>query len=81
MLSVREELRRRVMTGNIAEFALCSDVEVKYRNEPDYRRVLKIEFQNGTAESAVYHFPLTVKDGKASVDSKYLTVDLEERLI
>jgi hypothetical protein len=77
--AVRLELKRRVETGAVAEFAICADKEVKYQHEAAPRRVLEVEFQNGTAESAIYHFPLTVQNGRASVDGKYLTVDLKEK--
>lgn len=78
---MRRSLCRRIQCGDVAEFALCSDNQVKYRHESEHRRVLKVEFQNGTTESAVYHFPLTVEDGKASVAAQYFVANLPEKLL
>jgi hypothetical protein len=42
--------------------------------------MLAIEFQNGTEETGVYYFPLSVEDGKASVGS-YRIGDVQEKLL
>lgn len=78
--SVRDELKKRIRAGEIAEFAVCAEVEVKFSHEAAHQRALKIEFQNGTGESAVYYFPLLVEDGSASVGS-YSTSNLPEKLL
>ena len=74
------DLKRRIANGTILEFAFCSDNFVKLQNEPNERRFLKIEFQNGTDESGIYLFPLSVENGKASV-GPYLKSDLREKLL
>jgi hypothetical protein len=79
--SAREELRRRVRNGDIAEFAFCADKQVKYQSDHHPHRVLQIEFQNGTNESGIYHFPLTVEQGKTSLDPNYALADPQEKLI
>jgi hypothetical protein len=78
--SARIDLKRRIAAGTILEFTFCSDNFVKLQNEPNERRFLKIEFQNGTDESGIYLFPLSVENGKASVGS-YLVSDLQEKLL
>jgi hypothetical protein len=78
LASVQAELRRGLV--DISEFAVCSDVHVKFAHLPDEQRVLKIEFQDGSEESAVYYFPLSVAEGRATV-GRYLQADLPERLL
>ena len=79
--SIRSELKRRISSGEILEFAFCSDKLIKLQNEPNPRRFLEIEFQNGSEESAVYLFPLSVENGKAQLAAKYLQADLPEKLL
>jgi len=79
--SIWVELKRRIAAGEVLEFAFCSDSIVKFQHETDHRRVLKIEFQNGTNESAVYFFPLSVENGKVQLAPKYLQGDLPEKLL
>ena len=78
--SARIDLKRRIAGGTLLEFTFCSDNMVKLKNEPNERRFLKIEFQNGTDESGIYLFPLSVENGKASV-GRYLVSDLQEKLL
>jgi hypothetical protein len=78
--SARIDLKRRIAAATILEFAFCSDNIVKLQKEPKERRFLRIEFQNGTNESGIYLFPLTVENGKASVGS-YFVSDLQEKLL
>jgi hypothetical protein len=78
--SVWFELKRRISAGEIKEFAFSSDSEIKLQNEPEPRRFLKIEFQNGSEESAVYLFPLTLENGKAQL-GRYLTADVPTKLL
>ena len=74
------ELKRRISACEIEEFAFCSDSEIKLQNEPASRRFLKIEFQNGSEESAVYLFPLKLEHGKAEI-GRYLMADVPETLL
>jgi hypothetical protein len=78
--SARVDLKRRIAAGTILEFAFCSDNFIKIQNEPNERRFLKIEFQNGTDESGIYLFPQSVENGKAAVGS-YLVSNLHEKLL
>jgi hypothetical protein len=79
--SIRIELKRRISAGEILEFAFCSDELIKLQNEPGPRRFLEIEFQNGSEESAIYLFPLSVETGKAHLAPKYLRANLHEKLL
>jgi len=78
--SIWAELRRQIESGNIREFAFCSDAEVKFQNEPEPRRRLKVEFQDGTPETGVYYFPLKVETGRAEV-GRYVVADVVEKLL
>ena len=75
------DLTRRVEAGEIAKFAFCSDSEIKLANEADYRRFLKVDFQNGLPESAVYLFPLAMENGVVRLASKYLQADSPRKLL
>ena len=76
--SVRVELARRLGRKEVSAFAVCSDVEVKFAHEPVAQRRLKIEFQDGTEDSGVYYFPLTLRDGVASL-GQYLLADVPKK--
>ena len=78
--SIRMELKRRISSGEILEFAFCSDKLIKLQNEQNPRRFLEIEFQNGSGESAVYLFPLYMENGKAQLAPKYLLDSVVTRL-
>jgi hypothetical protein len=79
--SIWVELKRRIASGVVLEFAFCSDSIVKFQNDPEHQRVLKVNFQNGSDESAVYFFPLSVENGKVQLAPKYLLSDLPEKLL
>ena len=79
--AVRRKLKHRLESGDVAEFVLYADKEVKYQHGPAPLRIVEVEFQNGTAESAIYHFPVTVEAGKASVVSQYQLLNLKEKLL
>jgi hypothetical protein len=81
VVAIRTDLKRRIAAGQIVEFAFCSDKWVRFQGESERRRVLEIEFQNGTRESALYLFPLTVENGKAEITSTYLFAALPEKLL
>ena len=78
--SVWIELKRRISSGTVAQFAFCSDSFVKFQGDPTERRTLRIEFQNGTEETGVYYFPLSIENGKASVGS-YRIGDVRDKLL
>ena len=78
--SVRVELRRQVEAGTVVEFAFCSDSFIKLQGEPQERRFLKVEFQNGKPESGEYLFPLSMENQKANLGT-YLVADLREKLL
>jgi hypothetical protein len=78
--SVWIELKRRISTGEVAEFAFCSDSFVKLQGEKTEQRRLKIEFQNGTEETGIYLFPLLIKDGKAELGG-YVVADVRAKFL
>lgn len=79
--AVREQLRQRISSGDVAEFAIGIDKQVKYSHLPSECRVLEVEFQDGSTNSGIYHFPIEVKDGKARVIGDYYFLDLKEKMI
>ena len=67
--SIRLTLRNGLPDRRIAAFALCADIQARFQDEAIDRRFLKIEYQDGTVESAIYYFPLKVENGKAEIGS------------
>ena len=78
--SVRIELRRRAERREIKQFTICSDVTAKFAGEPAPQRRLKIELQDGTAESGIYYFPMQFDQDCISL-GKYAIADLVEKMI
>jgi hypothetical protein len=78
--SVRTELLRRLDRKEVTGFAACSDAEVKFAHEPAAKRCLRIELQDGTTDSGVYYFPLTLQHGRASL-GQHLVADVPTQLL
>ena len=76
--SVRAELARRLGKREVRQFAVCSDVQTKFAHEAAECRCLKIEFQDGSDQTGIYYFPLTVQKGQASLGS-CLVADVAQR--